>query len=83
MGNGSRGLNERERDKQQRGEKRKPLRPAENRCSACGKKVPDPADEEAHVCVLEGDGKFRASTMREAREEREKKVKEERDRGRS
>ena len=79
-------MNERERDKQQRTEKRKPLRPAENRCSACGKKVPDPADDEAHVCVEDDKGnvefggrKFRASTMREAREEREKK---ERERGR-
>lgn len=73
-------MNERERDKQQRNEKRKPLRPAENRCSACGVKVPDPADDEAHVCVPDDTGKkFRVTTMREAREEREKK---ERERGR-
>ena len=79
-------MNERERDKQQRTEKRKPLRPADSRCSACGTKVPDPADDDAHVCVEDEKGtvnsggrKYRVSTMREAREEREKK---ERERGR-
>ena len=76
-------MSERDRDKQERRDRRKPTRPAENRCSACGTKVPDPADDDAHVCVLDDTGKKRASTMREAREEREKKVKEERDRGRS
>ena len=56
----------------------KPGRPADHRCAACGIRVPDPADDEAHVCVPDPTGpttyreqKWRATTARAARKERE------------
>ena len=68
-------MDERERGRGRREERPKPSRPADNRCSCCGTKVPDPAADDAHLCVEDEQGtvehcgrKWRASTMREARE---------------
>lgn len=78
-------MSEQERAKGRREERRKPSRPADLRCSVCRAKVPDPTDDDAHVCVEDpagpvehGGRKWRAATMREAREAREKRVRAER-----